>query len=230
MSWPKHYLLTFGGVFWTDEIWQMGLRLNRQEPAGIPVSDSVMKSFAANHLEDAATAISTWWGVANCGASRKAILNWVKFNAIDEQGHYLDQENTNLHTLSSPVTPQSFSPLGTETIPQAALCLSLRTAASRGPSSHGRIYLPPQQYVYGTGPRIDSTARTNILTAFKNFLDDLNNWPGIDPPDAPVVCVVSNVGDGSAKPVTHVMLGDLYDTHQTRRHKIRETYTSLTLA
>lgn len=228
MSWPRHYLLSFGGSFWTEEIWQMGLRLSHGATADL-FTDGAMKGFAEDHLADCVTAVSAWWGTANVGASRKAILNWVKFNAIDHEGHYMDTENTNVETLASPITPPAFSPLGTETIPQASLVLSLRTDANRGPSSHGRVYLPPQQYVYGTGPRIDSTARTNIGTAFKNFLVDLNNWPGIDPPDAPNVCVVSPVGLGSAKVVTNIKVGDMYDTHQSRRRKIKETYLTVTL-
>jgi len=230
MTWPRHYLLVFGGAFWSQEIWQCGIRMRWPGTLSPEPSDSDMIAYAAGGLADVSADVAAYWADTHVGASRKAILNWVKFNAINSEGNYLDSENSNEHVLTTPVTPPAFSPLGTETIPQAALCLGMTTAAKRGPASKGRIFLPPQQYVYQSGsPRIDTTALGQILTAFHTFIAALNNWPGTDVPHDPVVSVLSPVGSGHSKPVTGVRVGDLYDTQRRRRNRLTESYTVQTV-
>lgn len=222
----NHYRLTWGGTAWSTEIWSMGLNMVQPEPESLPA----MSEHCADVIGDVATAVKAWWGVSGGnGAGSVYKLEWVKFNAVGSDGK--QHTNPTVQAAVSPtITPSAFSPLGGSALPQVALALSMGTGLRGKRGVRGRVYLPPANFtmVSGSSPYIDPAQISSVATKFKNFLDDLNNWPGFDG-TAPEVHVVSTVAPISHK-VTSVRIGNVYDTQRSRRSAIKETYTELALA
>lgn len=235
--WHPHFLLTWGGTFFGTETWQMGLRLSRTTVAGAPWVDNPAP-WAGQKVAAYKDKIVTWWGKANLGASREAYLEWVKFNAIKSDGK-IDGNTVHQSAVNPSIRPAAFAPLGEPQPPQVALVLSMRTEL-RGPrSSHGHIYLPAARYtmVSGSSPYIDPAQTALILTCFKDFLGDVNNTPGIEFGQGPKVSIQSKrstlkdgtVQDEGEADVISCRVGNLYDTHRSRRGQLRETYQAATL-
>jgi hypothetical protein len=222
----RHYRLTWGGSAWGTEIWSMGLNMVSPQEEML----SAMSAHCKDNITNAATVVKNYWGqTGGCGAGVTYALKWVKFNAIKEDGKQ-DTNPTVQADVSPAIAPLAFAPVGGSALPQVALALSMGTGLRGKRGVRGRVYLPPANFtMVSTGsPYIDATAITSVATKFKNFLDDLNDWPGWDG-NAPEVHVVSTVEPISHK-VTTVRVGNVYDTQRSRRSAIKETYTELSLA
>ena len=235
-TWLPHLYLTWGGTFYGSEAWQMGVRFTP------PATDTAAArdAFCAEHLADAASDISDWWQRAHTGASQHAILEWAKFNAIGTDGKYENKHVTHQSRYSPAVTPGTFTSVTTQHMPpQVALVLSLRTG-NRGPrEAWGHIYLPCAGIDYNfTGPYISDTNAGNVCGSFQEFISDLNNWPGLDGPGSPVVCIASKSADyidrrsgvhkvfsPALTAVTEVWVGNLFDVHRSRAKQLRQTYS-----
>lgn len=221
----RHYRLTWGGTSWGTEIWSMGLNLI--SPIDVPLA--VMDQFCKDGIADVTNDVKTWWGVSGgCGAGQTYHLEWVKFNSVGEDGK--QHTNPTVQAAVSPaITPAAFAPLGGQALPQIALVLSLSTGLRGKRGVRGRVYLPAAQYtmVSANSPYIDSSALSNIAGKFKTFLNNVNDWPGVDG-DSPEVAVVSQVSD-IAHSVTGIRVGNVHDTQRSRRSAIKETYTELSL-
>ncbi|HLO40084.1 MAG TPA: hypothetical protein VK176_03610 [Phycisphaerales bacterium] len=235
-----HLSLTFGGSFWGSEIWQMGLRLS----AGVYDTPTLRFDFCEAKLDDVATDVTSWFAHNNSGTSKQAHLDWVKFNPIGADGKYENKATTLSKRIVSSPTGGDFPYSGSGTLPpQVALVLSLRTG-NRGPrEAWGHVYMPCQSLqLDGSKPTLSTNAINNVAAKFAEFVNALNNWPGIDPLDGPVVSVVSKYSDYTDKrtgvhktfqaaitPVTDVWVGDKYDTHRSRANKISQTYSKVAL-
>jgi hypothetical protein len=227
-SQAPHLRITFGGPFFTDEQWQCTIHM--AFPPSLAGSEGGMIGVATAGLVTADAAIAAWLAGANNGVHKLALYQWVKCNAVKD-GRYIDQGHTNLYTRGTPVTPTTFA--GTDAgnmPPQMALCLSTKTSArSRGPGSHGRIFIPAQHLpLVGSTPRINSTALDSVRDAFKAFLNDLNVWPTGDSADWPYVAHVP-MGSTSAYQVSSVSVGDCWDVQRSRSKQLKEVYHTATL-
>ena len=234
-----HIYLTWGGTFWGSETWQMGVRMTNP---GIPLT-ATADEFCADHIADAASDISTWWDSGNCGQSHWAQLDWVKMNAIGADGKYVNTSTTHQVRVSPAKIPSSYPNLNAQMVPpQVALVLSLRTG-NRGPrEAWGHIYMPCAYIKTVTDQPYFLTADTeNIAANFADFIRDLNDWPGIDS-GSPEVCIASKysaytdrrtgtpkVFEAENTVVTDVWVGNLFDTHRSRRKQLRETYSKVAL-
>lgn len=227
-TWPRHWLLSFGGLFYLEDEWQCSLRFRWPTSVTTEPTDAEMIAFAESGIADVATDLGTWWAASQTGGSRVAQLDHCKLNAIGSDGHYLDPIHTTQHEYLPAVVPAAFPGATGNTLPQIALALSLTTGAARGPAAHGRIYMPSQIFVM-SGYRIDPTPLGLVLSQFHTLITALNDWPGVDPPWAPVVSVVGQSRGGHARAVTGIRVGDIYDSQRTRRGKLTENYVAQTL-
>lgn len=235
-----HIRLVFGGSFFGTETWQAGLHLS----AG-GMSPSALSSFCEEHIDDVRDDIKTWALRPAAGLSSAASLDWVKMNGIGTDNLYSDPD----HVHQSLVMPGVVNPGSTIsptdfTAPQLALCVSLRSGIAGSRASHGRLFLPVQGYAPDFTGHVSDAACTEVCAAFVNLLTALNDWPGVDPPSAPHVCLVTPDSPARAAtetkparpfraarmmPVTAVWVGNVLDTQRRRRKDIGETYVKFPL-
>lgn len=235
-----HLSLVWGGTFFGTETWQMGVRMSNP---GIG-TDQTGDEWCADKLSDVVTDISSWWDGGQSGQSSYAHLEWVKFNAIGADGKYVNKHETHQARVSPAVIPSAYPNVNTRNLPpQCALVLSLRTGF-RGPrEAWGHIYMPCVGVQTVTDqPYIRTVDTDAIASDFRDFIVALNDWPGVDPPNAPQVIIASKYSSyvdrrsGVAKtfqasntPVTDVWVGNLIDTHRSRRKQLKETYSKVAL-
>lgn len=235
-----HLYLTWGGTFFGTEQWQMGLRMSNP---GLG-TDQTGDEWCADKISDAATDIGAWWDGGGSGQSSYAHLEWVKFNAIGSDGKYVNKHETHQVRVTPTVIPSAYPNVNTRNLPpQCALVLSLRTG-NRGPrEAWGHIYMPCVGIQTVTDqPYLRTEDTEAIATDFAAFITALNDWPGVDPPNAPQVIIASKYSSyldkrsntqrtfqASTTPVTDVWVGNLIDTHRSRRKQLKETYSKVTL-
>jgi len=229
MAFPNHLRLVWGGTFFTSEIWSMGITLDDTGFA----TDQARTVFCTDNLEACATAVSTWWASTSSGGSSAAKLTWCKLNAVGEDGKYISQESE-IWNYVSPVNAGAFASAVHPWAPaQIALVISLLSDKRAGRGSHGRVFLPCAQFNTDGGvasPFLTSGTPTTIAAGFKDLVNDINAIGG----GGPDVCIVSKSKDGPFVPamttkVTRVRVGNAFDTMQSRRNRLRETYAEETL-
>lgn len=209
--------LTFSGnCFGAHEIWSTGLFI------ADPTADVSTASQAEVDLYAAAWALF----FAATGNKFSNAYNTVqtKLSVLDTAGHP-DPLNTVYNTAATSVGSYGGNPQ----VPQAAIVASMRATAVHGLGTHGRMYLPGCALVVdpSTGG-ISSTDATNLATSFQTFINSLNTH-------APVGEVVANCSKGTTTPtvqagvtqaITHIEIGNYYDTQRRRRNGFTETYVN----
>lgn len=208
MAYPEPFLrLVASGTLYGSESWSWGISLvdefSAEPEAPDEVPQAIIDAVAAFHT--APSFIATY-----------ATLDTLKLNLIGTDGRYVDKTNTVQYDYPDPV-PKGVSS-GTVP-PQVALAITLRTIARRGLASSGRFYVPVPAYDLTADGRLSVANATTIVgyaTTLLNALDDaMDDWtPG----------VVSNVGAGARRVVSHVEVGRVYDTIRTRRISLPEEY------
>lgn len=227
MTYPKHLLLSWGGSLFATDTWQCGVRFSYSEIFNVGYVGGV-SGFCRDVLENTANDVKTWFLNPNSFHSGAATLEWVKFNPINESGHYADEGVTNEWTFGgSPVSlPSGVEPAE----PQLAWAVSLVTAKKRGPAARGRFFVPIKHVALSRStPVIGGGLNGQMADAAKAFLNSLNDWPGLGLPDDPKVAVVSNIGTGHHEDVIAVRVGDRVDTQRRRANAFPETYESRAL-
>lgn len=147
--------------------------------------------------------------------SAPARLETIKLNLIGPDGRYVDQGNTVLFDYPGTGIP------GTASVypaPQVALAVTTRTAAQRGRAHAGRFYSPVPPYNPGTNGQISVSNAEAAVTAATALCNALNTALA---PDW-VLGVVSEVGTGTSRQITHVSVGRVLDTIRSRRTSIVE--------
>jgi hypothetical protein len=144
-----------------------------------------------------------------------AQVTTIKLNQIGTNGRYMNNE-TVLHEY---VPPSGGGATATPP-PQIAWCVSLATAAARGRAHAGRFYLPlpSAQVVHQVGALGTGQVQQDLIEVDK-FLKAVDGAiPGYR------IGVVSNLGTGEQRVVTHARYGAVLDTIRSRRTKIAENY------
>jgi hypothetical protein len=226
-SFPNHKRIVFGGTFFTSEIWSCGINMS---DAGA-VTDDARRNWCTSYLSAVAAHVKTWFQWNTSGFSSQCRLTFCKVNAVGEDGKYLDQES-NTWDYPAPLAPGTLAGAAHSWAPpQIALAVSLRTGLRAGRGSVGRVFIPCAQLdTVGSGasPYVSATQALSVATAMKDFIHLLN---AVDPDLVKAqVCVVSksNATHGAkTTDVNAVRIGNAFDTIQTRRNKLRETYQEI---
>jgi hypothetical protein len=226
VAYRKHYLLQWSGTLYAQgEIFSNSLRL----APPVEALNSVSVENAQSLIDDAVADLRAYWTLANhVGAA--AVIRQVKLNPIGEDGLYLSKTNSveRILTGTTGATAVITPPTSANVPPQIALAVTLHTARQRGPGSKGRFFLPLPtiQGQLGADGRISEANATTYRTAARNFLNALNNWPGLDAGLGPRVVVATpggrNMPEGDNVPVTHVSVGRVLDTQRKRRNAMLE--------
>jgi len=209
--------LTFSGTCFTgQEIWSTGMWI------ADPTAD--VGTATQTEVDLYAAAWSAFFGLSANKFSNAYTTTQTKLSVLDTAGHP-DPLNTVYNTAL--VTTGAYG--GNPQVPQASLVASMRATAVHGLATHGRMYLPGSGFVVdpSTGA-ISSTDQNTIATAFQTFVNGINT-------DAPVSEVVANCSKGTTTPtvqagvtqaITHVEIGNYYDTQRRRRNGFTESYVN----
>lgn len=132
-------------------------------------------------------------------------------------------QSSSVYTFTTPIA----GGVATTSPPQLALAMSLR-ADIIGRRGRGRIYLPGlAQGILATDGTVASSSASTLRTAFKTCIDALQNLPGT--PDAIPIVSVMSPGSATAVRPSQIRTGNRFDTIQSRRRQVAETYTTLAL-
>lgn len=164
------------------------------------------------------------WTFLNTGrANTSAAFRWthVKQAAVSAAGDTL--EHSSVYTFSSPLVGS-----GTGTLPpQTALAVSLR-ANLIGRRGRGRLYWPALPNVaLASDGTVDGSVASNFRSNLKQLVDNLQDPPGA-PDYIPIVSILSP-GQATAVRPEQVRTGNRFDTIQSRRRQVSESYTALPL-
>lgn len=203
-----HLYLQWGGKLPGNEQWSCGLRL---------YGTTLGAETSATSLLTAATAaVAGYHGDTGVAISPSAKLSFVKLNAIDVNGHYLNAITNESIVAdlpggggSAPVYPN-----------QVALCVSLTTGFSRGGAHRGRFYLPMPTFGLDANGQFAAANAVAVSNGTDSFISGLNamstGWK--------VAVFSRKSGAPSHRLVTGNQVGRVYDTQRRRRRALVENY------
>lgn len=218
-----HGYLQFGGKLPGNETWSCGFRMSATE--GTVIGGENTGGWDMDELVDHyVTAITAWFSNANAHIHPSCKLQFVKFNKINQSGHYI--EPTTTERVFTDV-PGGGGQIGSVLYPnQVALAITLTTAVNRGPAHAGRIYSPMPCMAVGADGLITIAAADYVRTGFRTLLEAISDAPGLDTVEgAPDVVVMSRKqGAPITRRVTGIRVGRVLDTQRRRRRSLPESY------
>lgn len=145
----------------------------------------------------------------------------VKVSAVDTLGK--TPVVSSIYQFTTPL-PGS---IGNGLPPQVAMAVSTR-ANLVGRRGRGRVYIPAlTTAALAADGTIATATATGLRTAFKTFIDALQNQPGITL-HMPIVSVMSAESNTAVRPV-EIRTGSRLDTIQSRRRQVAEAYATTAL-
>lgn len=205
----NHLYVQWGGMLPGNEVWSCGLRMVASSPDSIAASDATL-------LSGLVSAITAFHTRSTTMISTRAVLQYVKANAVGVNGKYLYPT-----TQQSILANTNGGASAANTLPnQVALAISLTTGVGRGPAHRGRFYIPLPAILPQSDGLIDATVRDGIKTSATTFLTALNAIT----PNFQVGVFSRKSGAATHKLVTGIAVGRVLDTQRRRRNKLIETY------
>lgn len=209
MTWPAHWLLRIEGQFRASQTLVLETWTNSIRFSGVGTPTPPLEWLTTV----AVPAIEAFYAQAYIGNS--VYVTAAKFNGIDPNGHYTNEDETIGYWWEEGDMPRGSST--TQAEPQRALAVSWTTDATRGRASKGRIFLPG----FITPVSADLLIATNVAQAIEQnaetFLEALNAG-------SYTASIVSGVGAGTIRPITGVRVGRAVDTQRRRRRSLPENY------
>jgi hypothetical protein len=208
----EHLYLTFGGDLPGAETWQCGLRMASETPA------TYGPTYDHPDLADKAAAVLSWFQSSDAGISPRCTLTFVKEAVIGTDGDYIAPPDV---VEYSPPELGSSSPEGGVVPNQIALVVTLLTGTSFGDAQRGRIYTPMPAVQITEAGVIGDTTSQDRADAAAALITALNGIPTGLLPER--VVVMSRKGSGTTRAVTSVSVGNVLDTHRSRRTSLVES-------
>jgi hypothetical protein len=223
MAYPPHVLLSWGGSLHGVEIWSNSLRL---EPnASQTLSEDDLDAFLAELVPD----LNAFHSQTFFHTGSK--LEYVKANRIGPDGRYLSTTTSHTLFLGTPIVGT-----GGDAHPAQVSCVAtLMTNAQRGLANKGRLYFGGlARSAFTVDPAnglIPVAQRDAFALHVKNFLNNINNAPGLDAAgpgmDASVISPGAGARPGIARKVSGVRVGRVLDTQRRRRNALPESYSAV---
>ncbi len=212
MPYDQHLRLTGSGRLVSNTgvtLERFSVRLNLSDP---PAGSN---SFDAGRHADYEADFRAFWARPASGIASVAMLDEVKLAEIGADGKYRSEPIISAPTSTPGGAGGMRYPL------QVAFVVSLNTDR-RGASGKGRVFLPcPGLALYPSDGRTSAGEAQDVATSFAQFIDALNDVPGLDA-SAPKVTIAS--GKGYNSDVTSVRCGRVFDTVRSRRTSQVESY------
>jgi len=204
-----HLYLQWGGKLPGNEEWSCGLRMS-------PINTGDVASAAAM-LPGVTAAVQAFHSSPDINTNARALLSFVKLNAIGTDGKYV------LPTTNEQIVADVPGSATAANCPpnQVAHAITLTTAVSRGPAHQGRFYLPLPTYTIQPDGRILALYTDSIHGAVTSFLAALN---GVNA-NFKVAVYSRKLGAPAQRLVTGAKVGRVLDTQRRRRRSLVEAYT-----
>ena len=214
MAYTEHIRVSFGGALniqsTADEIWNCNVALRA------PVAAARTQEFTDEYLSQIHANMLAWFQEPGNKLAASASLTFLKANYITPAGTYL-LGGTSMYMFPANVlggVPAKVPPI-------LSACTSWHTARSRGPGSHGRVYLPNFTVGSAASMFISEGDRAAIVTGGKALLTVLRNAGGTAFGDP----VIASKVDGSLTDITEVACGSVYDVQRRRKDAAKEVYS-----
>jgi hypothetical protein len=211
MTFPDHYLLSFGGALGSagKEHWSCGIRL---------VADAVGEGGwdEEDYLENIAEPrLTEWMTRANSHIGFMAFLDFAKFNRIDSQGNYANPGTP--HTRFFHVAGNG----GSSTLPyQACIVVTTRShEVSAGPASRGRFYQPLPAVTVGTDGLFAAAVAADIADSARILMDNLEDSAGLG-----LATIRPHIVSGAyntSHQIDYVTVDNRVDTQRRRANQLR---------
>jgi hypothetical protein len=205
-----HLYVQWGGKLPGGEQWSCGFRMWR--------ADGSDDADAVTNLTRVGAAISAFHSRATTGISNRALLSFVKCNAITVTGHYVGS-GTN-QTVFPDIAGGANTNSGVVPPNQIALAVSLTTGFSRGAAHRGRFFLPLPMSDTG----YDGLATVNFTDAVKTSCDQLLTAVNAGGGEQMVI-MSRKAGAPGHRFVTGFQVGRVLDTQRRRRGSLAENYS-----
>jgi len=219
MPYTPHFLFSYGGTIGTQgEIWSNNIRFHSAADLDADPDEAAWLAAAQPFV----SALMTGSG-SKIASNTKC--TYLKLNKIGADGHYVSNTESNTRFLSgaSIITGAS--------VPrhpfQVSLAITWLTDFARGRGSKGRIFSPSLTAEVDEEGRIGPTDTLSIANAYKSFLNSLGGIGGV-PGDALKAVVASGI-NGAVNPIKSVSVGNVPDTMRSRRNKLVEARSNVTL-
>lgn len=202
-----HLYCQWGGKLYGGETWSNGMRF--AGPAASASADS------AAMLANVGAAIVAFHQRATSHIGAEVKLSFVKLNAVNTEGHYIDQA-TNQATYADLAGGGGAGGAPT----QIALAIGLTTGFSRGPAHKGRIYVPQPALSLTAGGVYAVADAAAIKASFETMRVALNavnaNWK--------LAVFSRKAGSPAHRLITGCQVGVVPDTQRRRRRSLIENY------
>ncbi len=209
MAYPANFLkLVLSGTMYQTEIWSCSFSIIPSFGVGAPTATAQLDPYVA--------AAKAWFQRNDSNISNQAALTSVKLNMVGVDGKYVSGSQS----FYKDVLPIAPGALPTFPAPQLTTALTMRTAATRGLASRGRIFPPLcASGVDATGvmATLQVTNMANSLAVFINAINALDNG------SVGVASAGSVTGaPGRFLPVKSVEVGRVIDTQRRRRNALND--------
>lgn len=225
MGYAPHALIAFGGTLGPanqpTEEWSCSIRATLSDNASFNAVEPT-EAEIEDYLEHCTTVISNMFGSAAAKITNQAELDYVKVNAIANDGKYRDETtygNYDLGIRGNETNFTYYKPF------QVSKVVTLETGNSRGLAHRGRFYLPTPANLVNANGTI-SVSVDDVIT-FSTFIKNLqlvvDEETRVWRP-----AVVSPLGGvlGRWNPVTATSMDNVLDTQRRRTRQMARTRTS----
>lgn len=209
----------YGSSFGGQEIWTTGFYI------GAPGTDALVPS------ESTAAAIKTAWATF-CGATDVVMSYMWKTEGV-KVAHMNQDGSTDLDAVvNSPYTTPVEGGSGQIGYPpQVSLVATLLADNGRGLAGKGRMYLPGIAAGLDTTGHIGGTQHQNIANRLAAFFGEVEaSFDGGQVINASHGRAPFTGSTATNRFVTHVRVGNVYDTQRRRRNSLVESYATAALA
>lgn len=204
-----HWLLQWGGKLPGNEGWSCSLRMAL---TGGPVVIADAEQTAISN------AVSAFHTAINSQISSLAKLSFVKFNAIDVDGHFVSQA-TNQTVLAD--IPGGIVQTSPNFPNQIAWAVTTTTGFTRGLAHKGRFYIP-----LPTGaPAADGLMSANAASQLKGTANTLLTALNAVSTGLKVAVFSRKLNAPTHRLITGIAVGRALDTQRRRRRKLLELYS-----
>lgn len=203
----SHLYVQWGGKLPGDEQWSCGFRMWNDS--------AINDTDAANAIAGIGVAVRAYHLRQETNISPNAKLSYVKVNAIDVDGKYMEQSTREI------VYPDVAGGGYTNVVPnQIAMAVSLTTGFSRGPAHRGRFYNPLPTCQVGVDGRVDVGTVQAVAASAETLRTAVN---AVSPSSNLIMVVMSRkAGAPGHRAVTGVEVGRVLDTQRRRRRSLLE--------
>lgn len=213
----RHFRVTLEGTNASDQdIWTTGWRI---APSLVSEPMTNYPEMANTLLESVRGAAETFWSKISNKIALGTRLTSAKVAPVAKDGRYIDNLDSVIYDWETPLRGAGNSTHP----PQVSVVASLTTGTRRGNATHGRMYLPMTAIPIDSNDfTIKASDRNTIANAVVGLLEDSLGVIAdinLDP------VVMSNIGEGTTRTISHVAVGSIPDTQRRRRNRFTEEYT-----